>query len=206
VINDLDKSIRQLFDTKVPSEWDLAKAKISFERPDQEWSSQIQEYPVVNIYLYDIRQNNTLQTAEPLKVFNNTINKVEQWPAPKRIDCLYCVTAWISPQPSVTQASDEHKLLGDTLKLLLNFSILPQDVLENELRNPYVKYPTVVSTPDDLKNQTEFWSTLNQVFKPSIHYTVTLSIFPYENGVVTVEPAADIQINTQYKEDQTWST
>jgi Pvc16 N-terminal domain len=185
MIRDLDDTLKQLLKTGAAAGSALASADISFDLPDAAWRGQIGN-PTVNLYLYDIRENLALRTHEPLTIDRPALGKKVRVPPPKRIDCAYCITAW-SPA-SGGLVLDEHRLLTQVLRVILQNETIPAAVLQGGLAGQTAPYPTVIAAPDGgVKNFPDFWNALDQKLKPSLNYVVTL--------VMTLEdPPADIDM------------
>jgi hypothetical protein len=165
MINDLDESLKQLMVTKAGL--DQSQVSISFEAPNREWTSH-QSRPVVNFYLFDIKENHELRGIDWAITTDNkgiATRKKE----PTRLDLSYAVTVWTK------EIEDEHSLLGRILVTLMRHQVLPEDILVGTLKN--CDYPIHVTTaqPDDaLKNVTDFWNAMGNNLKPMLNYTVTL--------------------------------
>jgi hypothetical protein len=170
MIRDLDDTLRELLKTKALTGSELASADISFDLPDADWRGSLQNL-TVNCYLYDIRENVDLRTHEPLIQRSSDGVRAIRRRAPVRIDCAYCVTAW---SPATDESVlEEHRLLSQVLRVLLTNPTLPAEVLQGSLIDQIPPYPTVIASPDGVKNQPEFWGALNQQLKPSLNYVIT---------------------------------
>lgn len=167
MISDLDESIKQLLIKE--EAFDPAEVDVTFEVPDQEWSASISR-PTVNIYLYDLRENHQLRSYE-WTVEKNEDRTATKKKAPLRSDISYLVTVWTK------HVQDEHRLLGRLLVALSRHPIIPQEVLQGELKG--LEYSIYASTaqPDGLfKNPADFWSALDNRIKPSINYVITIPV------------------------------
>ena len=58
MIADLDETIRRLLIRELPVK--NGEIDIKFNQPAREWSARLQG-PTLNLYLYDVRENNTLR-------------------------------------------------------------------------------------------------------------------------------------------------
>ncbi len=173
MIRDLDDTIRELLETRAPAGSELAGATISFDLPDADWRAGLDQL-TVNCYLYDIRQNPELRTNELLLQRSGDGTRAVRRRAPVRIDCAYCITAW---SPATEESVlEEHRLLSQVLVVLLKNPTIPSDVLQGSLVDQIPHYPTVIASPDGVKNQPEFWGALDQQLKPSLNYVVTLAV------------------------------
>lgn len=173
MIRDLDDTIQQLLQTRAPAGSELDGAEISFDLPDADWRGGLDEL-TVNCYLYDIRENLDLRTFEPPVQRSADGTRAIRRRAPVRIDCAYCITAW---SPAADESIlEEHRLLGQVLRVLLLNPTIPADVLQGSLVDQIPPYPTVIASPDGVKNQPEFWGALDQQLKPSLNYVITLAV------------------------------
>lgn len=182
MIRDLDETLRELLEQQAPPGSELAGADISFDVPDGDWRSSLQNL-TVNCYLYDLRENRDLRTTEPVRQRDLQSGRVIYRPAPVRIDCAYCITAW-SPAGDES-VLDEHRLLGQVLMVLLRNRTIPPGVLQGSLTAQMAPYPTVIAATDGMKNLPEFWGALDQQLKPSLSYVVTLA------AMLDAEPVLD---------------
>lgn len=173
MIRDLDETIEQLLITRAPAGSELAGADISFDLPDADWRAGL-ETLTVNCYLYDIRENVELRTVEPPVQRSADGSRAVRRQPPVRIDCAYCITAW---SPATDESVlEEHRLLGQVLRVLLRHRTVPADVLQGSLTDQIPPYPTLIASPDGVKNPPEFWGALDQQLKPSLNYVLTLAV------------------------------
>ncbi len=173
MIRDLDETIEQLLITRAPAGSELAGADISFDLPDADWRAGL-ETLTVNCYLYDIRENFELRTVEPPVQRSADGSRAVRRQPPVRIDCAYCITAW---SPATDESVlEEHRLLGQVLRVLLRHRTVPADVLQGSLTDQIPPYPTLIASPDGVKNPPEFWGALDQQLKPSLNYVLTLAV------------------------------
>jgi hypothetical protein len=182
MIRDLDETLRALLVQQAPPGSELAGADISFDIPDGIWRGSLDQL-TVNCYLYDLRENRDLRTTEPVKQRHLQSGRAIYRPAPVRIDCAYCITAW---SPAEDQSVlDEHRLLGQVLMVLLRNRTIPSGLLQGSLTAQLAPYPTVIAATDGMKNLPEFWGALDQQLKPSLSYVVTLA------AMLDAEPAPE---------------
>lgn len=172
MIRDLDDTIRVLLETEAPPGSELASADISFDLPDGEWRATLTEL-TVNCYLYDLRENRELRTHETLLLRSADGTRAVRRRPPVRVDCAYCITAW-SPATSES-VLEEHRLLSQVLSVLLKNPTIPEGALQGSLATQIPPYPTLIASPDGVKNPPEFWGALDQQLKPSLNYVVTLA-------------------------------
>ena len=198
MIRDLDETLRKLLQTKASAGSELAGAEITFDLPDATWRASLEKL-TVNGYLYDIRENLSLRTAQPLLERSPDQTQVRRRTAPVRLDCAYCITAW-SPAPTES-VLDEHRLLSQVLVVLLKNPTIPGNILQGSLVGQIPPYPTVVAAPDGVKNQPEFWGALDQKLKPSLNYVITLAIRMDEPPPAMGPPVKQVVVKAENKED-----
>ena len=171
MIRDLDDTLAKLMESRAPEGSELAAANISFDLPDAQWRSGL-EALTVNCYLYDIQENRALRTNEQPIQRSADLKRAIRRQAPVRIDCAYCITAW---SPATEESIlEEHRLLSQVLRVLLQHPTIPADALQGGLITQIPPFPTVIASAQGVKNQPEFWGALDQQLKPSLNYVVTL--------------------------------
>lgn len=159
MLNDVDATLAELLVKRTPL--DPAQVAVSFECPTREWSARVLK-PTVNLYLFDVRQNTTFgaksgQGATPRP--------------PTYMDVSYFVTAWAS------SVADEHRLLWSVTMTLLKNATIPPDLLQGALQKFGPPVQTTTAKWDGvLKKPGELWESLDNVLKPGLTYTATLSV------------------------------
>lgn len=160
---DLDETIRQLLIQR--GNLNSGEIDISFDMPTREWEGGIAK-PTVNLYLYDIRENLELRNPTPYKVTRGPDNTATKSRPDFRVDLTYRVTAFAN------SVEDEHRLLSRALLTLLQYPILPENILQGQIQGQEITAFTarpdgIVQTPAD------YWGALDNDIKPSIDYKVT---------------------------------
>jgi hypothetical protein len=126
VIDDLDRTLRQLLAVELPAVRSGA-VEVAFNQPTHDWSKNLGK-PTLNFFLYDVRDNPVLRRhqwqalAEPGGAPRED-HTVRQRRTPLRIDCFYLVTAW-SPADAQTRPFEEHNLLAQCLIALARYPVL----------------------------------------------------------------------------------
>lgn len=173
MIRDLDDTLAQLLQSRALDGSELSSATISFDLPDASWRAGL-ETLTVNCYLYDIRENKALRTNEQPIQRSADLKRAIRRRAPVRIDCAYCITSW---SPATEESIlEEHRLLSQVLRVLLQHPTIPADALQGGLISQIPPFPTVIASAEGVKNQPEFWGALDQQLKPSLNYVVTLAM------------------------------
>jgi hypothetical protein len=174
VIRDLDDTIAAMLKNRAPVGSELAGADIKFDLPDSKWRQQLHTL-TVNCYLYDVRENMELRTAEPVLRRAADGTRASRLRPPIRVDCGYSITAW--SVANTDPVLEEHRVLSQTLLVLLqNRQIAPADLQGSMVHQP-PPYPWVVAAPNAHESMPEFWRALDQELKPSLNYVVTLAMW-----------------------------
>ena len=153
------------------------KPDISFEQPKREWSTRIPRL-TLNMFLYDIRENQKLRQAQPTWVTqtNPETGRPEQRRKPAHIDLHYLISAWGET------TEDQHALISATLMVLLRYPVLPisQDsLLAVYLGESSAQIPLMVAQYEELTNPTDIWNVLDNEIRPSITCTLTVPFHVY---------------------------
>ncbi len=173
MINDLDKTIAALIKQNIHR--DLARqVQISFATPDDQFPPQSVTLPAIDLFLYDVRENLDLRSNE-VYLERHIDGKAKQVQAPVRVDFSYLITAW--PSESVPdQAEDEHRLLGEVMRVLLRYRSIPEEALQGILKDQAPPLPVSSLQPGRLQSLGEFWQALGGKPKAALNYLVTLSV------------------------------
>jgi len=173
VINALDETIKALLRRDLPSAL-AEQVQISFATPDDQFPPQSVTLPAIDLFLYDVRENLELRSNE-VYIERRGDGTATRTRAPVRVDFSYLVTAW--PSASVPDpAEDEHRLLGEAMRVLLRYRTIPADVLQGELTGQELPLPVSSLQPGRLQSLGEFWQALGGKPKAALNYQVTLSV------------------------------
>ena len=116
MLADLDETLRDLLKDELERHG-FEGVDIAFDAPAREWSGQLSK-PTVNIFLYDLREAETLRTQRVVADDQATGARSRGRP-PMVMECSYAVTAW-------TQAvEDEHRLLSQVLAIFYAYPGAP---------------------------------------------------------------------------------
>src|ERR1700748_991809 len=166
MLADLDETLRGLLRDELERHG-FEGVDIAFDAPSREWSGQLSK-PTVNIFLYDLRESETLRQSEWSSVKRN--GRTYDSRPPMVMECSYAVTAW-------TQAvEDEHRLLSQVLAILFAFPELPQDRLNGRLANGSQAFPIKARIGQGKGEKSDFWSAVGGQYKVSLDYVVRLSV------------------------------
>lgn len=194
MIDDLDKTLEELLKNELPQAL-VDQVSISFLAPDDQFPPPSVTLPAIDLFLYDMRENRELRSNEWLveRQSNGTATKQR---APVRVDCSYLVTAWPSasaPNP----AQDEHRMLGEVMKVLLRHPTIPAAVLQGSLAGQEPPLPSIVLLPGRLPSLAEFWQALGGKPKAALDYTVTIGVDVYQ-PMDTGPPVTDVRLSFRH--------
>ncbi|MER5551144.1 DUF4255 domain-containing protein [Streptomyces sp. NPDC002793] len=183
MIHEVDEVIKSLLGSGA-----LAGAGIdvSFEAPTRDWASR-RNAPVINTYLYDIREDVSRRQRGHTSVRDERNIVVRRSQPPRWFRLSYLVTAWTkTPQ-------DEHRLLSAVLATLLPRELLAAEELPGSLGRLGLSVPlTVAGIQSESRSFAEIWSALGGELKPSLDLVVTAPFpaFPeYDAGPPVTEGA-----------------
>lgn len=172
MIDDLDKTLAALLRRELAP--GLAEQiQISFEAPDDRFPPQSVTTPAIDLFLYDVRENLELRSNDVLLDWQSDGTAHRHMPV--RIDTSYLITAW--PREGLANpAQDEHRLLGEVMRVLLRHRTLPQELLHGVLADSDLPLPVSTLQPGRLQSLGEFWQAMGGKPKAAINFAVTLSI------------------------------
>ncbi|MFF4657882.1 DUF4255 domain-containing protein [Streptomyces sp. NPDC001381] len=159
---------------------------VSFEAPTRDWAAR-RNSPVVNAYLYDIREDVARRQRGQVAVRDERDVVVKRRQPPRWFRLSYLVTAWTkTPQ-------DEHRLLSAVLANLIPREVLPAEELPGALGALGLAVPvSVAGVQTESRSLAEIWSALGGELKPSLDLVVTAP-FPaypeYDAGPPVTEGA-----------------
>ena len=171
MLADLDETLRQLLIAEIPVK--NGEVEISFDQPKREWSGRLSR-PSINLFLYDVRENNVLRQHQWERLPDNGDGRAHLKRSPFRVDCFYMLTTWAA------EPDDKHRLLTRAMLALFRFPILPEDRLVGSLKSPPFEIQARLAAHDRLTNPAEVWSSLDNDLRPSVSYVVTLALDPWK--------------------------
>lgn len=188
MLPDLDRAIKKLLHHEIPRV-QRGEVTVYFDQPTQQWRERLGNQPAINIFLYDVRENNILrqhQWEEQLKP-EQYHNGRRQKRTPFRVDCTYILTTWANTP------EDEHELLSECMMTLFAYPVLPKEILQGELEKQPFELTTRLASHDKLTNPAELWSALDNQLRPSITYTITIAFDPWnEDGIREEQPVRTV--------------
>jgi hypothetical protein len=176
MLDDLDRTLEALLRDELPHQL-VQQVTITFAAPDEQFPPTSVSLPAIDLFLYDVRENRTLRTNEWIIERSEDGTGVKKR-APVRVDCSYLITAWANAG-SLTSAQEEHRLLGETMRVIARNPVIPADVLQGVLRGQEPDMPAVSIQPGHLQSLAEFWQALGGKPKAALNYTVTMAVEPF---------------------------
>jgi len=172
MLADLDETIRQLLVAELPIK--NGELDISFDLPKRDWSSRISK-PTVNLFLYDVRENNVLRQHQWERRNNGSREDLAHLKrTPMRVDCTYVLSVWAA------DPEDEHRLLTRCMLVLYRFPVLPANRLVGSLQNPPYDIQASLAQHDVMTEPTDLWNVLDNEMRPSVSYVITLALDPWQ--------------------------
>ena len=193
MIHDLDRSLEQLLTTHMPR-----KVNISFAQPTSGESSKFsQTTPTLNLFLFDIRENNVLRQhqwqAANSNGNGNGNGRSHKQRTPYRFDCHYLITAWAKT------IDGQHQLLSEAMHILLQHPVLPDAALVRSLQKPQFPIQAKLGSHDKLTNPAELWSALENQIRAAISYIVTIELNPWQ-PIAEEAPVVTKRLRLQQRE------
>lgn len=174
----------------------LAQTSITFATPGANFPPQGVVLPALNLFLYDIVNNPDLrhsgagwQQTAPSQFLRT--------PDPYRVACHYIVTAWAregTPAPE----DDEYRLLGEAMRVLLRYRILPPVAVVGEIAR--IGYPIHVRALEGgrLGSPGEFWQALGGKPRPFFNYSLIFAL-PVSDPEVSTAAVTEARVDVVRK-------
>jgi hypothetical protein len=94
-------------------------------------------------------------------------------------------------------SEDEHHLLGEVMRVLVRFKLIPGSLLQGELAEQEPALPMISLQPGRLQSLGEFWQALGGKPKVALNLQVTLSISVADPEKVTLVTDKIIKIRME---------
>jgi hypothetical protein len=170
MFHDLDATLAAL----VADELAVRNVAVSFAAPDDQFPPTGVALPAVSFFLYDVRENYDLRTNQwELERDGNGVTSRKR--PPVRVDCSYLITGWPS-ESAPDPAGDEHRLLGEVMKVLLAHRAIPTGYLRGELVGQEPPLRARILAENQLQSLGELWQAMGGKPKAALHYGITLSV------------------------------
>lgn len=195
MLQDLHRGLTALLRAELPEEI-RGVVGISFATPGDDFPPASVPLPALNLFLYDIVSNTDLRQSggawEP-----QGPNQFLRAPDPYRIACHYIVTAWARegvPSPE----EDELHLLGEAMRVLLRYRILPPIAVTGEFAQR--NYPIHVRALEGgrLGSPGEFWQALGGKPRPFFNYSLIFAL-PVSDPEVSTAAVTEARVDVARK-------
>lgn len=163
MILETDKALLSLLRTEVLGE---APVAVAFDAPNRPWIQQVKGL-VVNLYLYDIRENMQRREVMFTEIRDDNGKLLERRPPPRRYDLYYALTVWAPKVPL------EHQVLACVLAGLSEYETIPAKHLPDQLADS--GHVVLLSVADGMKRA--MLQNLAGELKMSLEVVVTVPIF-----------------------------
>jgi hypothetical protein len=164
MIHDVDESLRALVKRDA---LEGSGVDVAFDAPTKDWVAR-RNAPVVNLYLYDIREDLNRRDTAWVDVHGEDGRIKERRLPPRRYRLSYLVTAWTQ------RPEDEHRLLSALLSGFVRHEYFPPELLKGALEGEETPVlVTVALPPVDERKIADTWSALGGELKPSLDVVVT---------------------------------
>ncbi|CAL9500065.1 hypothetical protein SUDANB171_03405 [Streptomyces sp. enrichment culture] len=168
---------------------------VSFEVPSRDWAAR-RNGPVINAYLYDIREDTGRRHRGQVAVRDDRDITVQRREPPRWLRLSYLVTAWTK------QPEDEHRLLSAVLATLLPRDTLHPSELPDSLRALGMPVPLTVAGPHgEARSLADIWSALGGELKPSVDVTLTAP-FPLSPEYDVAPPIKEAVVRVRGMSDE----
>jgi Pvc16 N-terminal domain len=173
LFDELNKTLSELLRRKLPAEL-VEQVSISFATPGADFPPTWVTLPAINLFLYEVQENRELRTTEP-RLERQADGTVMRTPPPLRADCHYLITAWAKSGIQYPE-QDEHRMLGEVLRVLHRYREIPPEALQGSLKNQSFPVRAAVLQPAQQQPRGDFWQALGGKPRAAFHYTVTIGI------------------------------
>ena len=164
MIQDVDESLRALVKRDALNG---SGVDVAFDAPTREWVAK-RNSPVVDMYLYDIREDTSRRQTAWEDVRDETGRVTGRRQPPRRYRLSYFVTAWTQ------RPEDEHRLLSSLLACFVQHEYMPAEVLAGSLEGEETPILiTVALPPTEDRSIADTWSAMGGELKPSLDVVVT---------------------------------
>ncbi len=178
MLQDIDATLAALLQAELA----VQNVAISFAAPDDQFPPSGVSLPAISFFLYDVREDHELRSTQ-WELDRGSDGMVTRKRPPVRVTCSYLITAWPSasaPDP----VQDEHRLLGEVMKVLLRHRAIPVTYLSGELAGQEPPLPARIIAEAHLHSLGELWQAMGGKPKATLNYAVTISVDVFEPAEV----------------------
>ncbi|HEU4422798.1 MAG TPA: DUF4255 domain-containing protein [Pilimelia sp.] len=170
MIHEVDDALRTLVREEARRRVEV-DVEVAFEAPNKDWVARRGNVPMINVYLYDIREDLRRKTRGMLNEYRTDGTIAARHRPPRHVKLSYLVTAWTQ------RPEEEHRLLSALLVSLLGHDALPPSVLTGSLAALGLPVPmTVALPPPEDRAFADVWTALGGELKPSLDVVVSAPV------------------------------
>lgn len=173
MLHELHQGLTALLRQELPEDL-RTQIGISFATPNDDFPPAGVALPALNLFLYDIMTSPDLRHSGA-GWEQQAPGQFLRTPDPYRIACHYIVTAWAregTPAPE----EDEHRLLGEAMRALLRYRILPPHAVTGEFARIGVPIHVRALEGGRLGSPGEFWQALGGKPRPFFNYSLIFAL------------------------------
>ncbi|MDP9388656.1 MAG: DUF4255 domain-containing protein [Actinomycetota bacterium] len=169
MLQDVDASLRTLLESSFADE----KVTIVFEPPTASWAAEQQD-PVLDVFLYDVREALDGRQGEAEDVRDGDGRVVGRQGPPRKYHLSYLVTAWGGGP------EQEHRMLGRVLETVPEHDVIPAGFLEGRLVEQGLPVSVRLATSDAAAGpgHAALWSALGNTARTALALTVVAPLVP----------------------------
>jgi hypothetical protein len=169
MLTDLDRSVAAFLARLLP-----AGTAIRFCAPAPSWADAPPESPLIDAFLYDIRE--TQPPAADGALTRDADGHATGWQPPvRRYRVSYLLTAWTEPDPPGTS---EHELLGAVLVGCAAVHAIPDDCLHGSLAEAAESLPFACAGQERARDPALIWPALSVPARTALDLMVIAPIVP----------------------------
>ncbi len=167
MIHEIDTAIESFLGQEVLGS---AGVEVSFEAPTKEWA-QKRTSPVVNAYLYDIREDNNRRQVGVYESRNEKGELTARTEPPRFFRLSYMITAYAS------RSLDEHRLLSAILISFLPHKVFPERHLTGTVLETGLPVLLEIGrAPVESRQISDVWTAFGGELKASIDLVATMPV------------------------------
>jgi hypothetical protein len=168
MISDVDASLSALLRAEALQG---NETEVVFDAPTTEWASRRSSGPVVDVFLYDIREDPARRDVAMQPQRDLTGRITGRKPGIRYFRLSYLLTAW------TRRPEDEHRLLGQLLEALLQYDRIPVDYLRGRFSDDTIVLNMAQPAAPD-RSLADIWNALGGEMKPSLDLVAVAPVRP----------------------------
>ncbi|MCL5047767.1 MAG: DUF4255 domain-containing protein [Firmicutes bacterium] len=167
MIHEIDAAIESFLTQEILG---TAGVEVSFDAPSKEWA-QKRTSPMVNTYLYDIREDANRRQVGVYESRNEKGELIARTEPPRFFRLSYMITAYAS------RPLDEHRLLSAILLAFLPHKVFPERYLTGAVAESALPVLLEIGRgPVENRQISDVWTAFGGELKASLDLVVTMPI------------------------------